>query len=90
MFSAFATQGLDADHDGKLSREELAELAKTNVESLKDFDYFTFARSALASSLSRMPTDYYLEQQKDVLVLHFTLAAAEAGGIQGHPEARRL
>ena len=44
MFSSFATQGLDTDKDGKLSREELAPLAQTNVESLKEFDYFTFAK----------------------------------------------
>ena len=41
MFSAFAAQGLDTNNDGKLSREELADLAKTNVESLKEFGYFT-------------------------------------------------
>src|SRR5262249_7350790 len=41
MFSAFATQGLDKNNDGKLSREELADLAKENVESLKEFNYFT-------------------------------------------------
>jgi ABC-type uncharacterized transport system substrate-binding protein len=73
MFSAFASQGLDADHDGKLSREELAELAKTNVESLKEFDYFTYAKIGSRKLAFADPTEYYLEQQKDVLVLHFTL-----------------
>src|SRR5512140_3283508 len=43
MFSAFATQGLESKEKGKFTREELQPLAKVNVESLKDFDYFTFA-----------------------------------------------
>ncbi|NJO54449.1 MAG: DUF1007 family protein [Bacteroidales bacterium] len=73
MFSAFATQGLDTDQDGKLSRQELAELAQTNVESLKEFDYFTFAKLGSRKLAFAEPIDYYLEQQKDVLVLHFTL-----------------
>src|SRR5215475_14549561 len=43
MFSTFATQGLESKEKGKFTREELAPLAKVNVESLKEFDYFTFA-----------------------------------------------
>jgi ABC-type uncharacterized transport system substrate-binding protein len=43
MFSTFATQGLDSKEKGKFTREELAPLAKVNVESLKEFDYFTYA-----------------------------------------------
>src|SRR5262245_39643709 len=31
MFSTFATQGLDTDKDGKLSRDELKGLAEVNV-----------------------------------------------------------
>src|SRR5206468_12053024 len=44
MFSVFATQGLEAKK-GELTREKLAPLAKSNVESLKDFDYFTIAKA---------------------------------------------
>src|ERR1035437_5250371 len=36
MFSAFATQGLESKEKGKFTREELAPLAKVNVESLKE------------------------------------------------------
>ena len=39
MFSTYATQGLDTNNDGKLSSDELKDLAKTNVEALKDFNY---------------------------------------------------
>ena len=43
MFSAYAVQGLEAKTKGAYSREELAALAQTNVESLKEYAYFTFA-----------------------------------------------
>ncbi|HQF30456.1 MAG TPA: DUF1007 family protein, partial [Hyphomicrobiales bacterium] len=42
-YSAFAVQGLDANGDGEFSEDELRELAEVNIESLKDFGYFTFA-----------------------------------------------
>lgn len=42
-YSAFAVQGLDQNGDGAYSAEELAELATVNVESLSEFDYFTYA-----------------------------------------------
>src|SRR5579863_829965 len=43
MYSAFATQGL-GKNGGIATKEELAPLAKTNVESLAEFEYFTFAK----------------------------------------------
>jgi len=49
MYSAFAVQGLGKD--GKPpTREELAPLAKTNVESLAEFEFFTFAKQGGANS----------------------------------------
>ncbi|MCC6947863.1 MAG: DUF1007 family protein [Bradyrhizobiaceae bacterium] len=74
MFSAFATQGLDGDKDGKLTKEELAELAQTNVESLKEFGYFSVGKSGGKDVTFGEPKDYWLEADKDnVLTLHFTL-----------------
>jgi ABC-type uncharacterized transport system substrate-binding protein len=73
MFSAFATQGIEAKQKGVFTREELAPLAQVNVDSLKDFDYFTYARANGKKSEFNGPTDYWLEYKKDVLVLHFTL-----------------
>src|SRR4030081_1217318 len=43
MLSTFATQGLESKEKGKFTREELAPLAKVNVESLKEYEYFTYA-----------------------------------------------
>jgi ABC-type uncharacterized transport system substrate-binding protein len=76
MFSAFATQGLDTKKPGQFTREELAPLAQENVNSLKDFGYFTFAKANGKKLEVKEPSDYYLDYNtKDtVLTLHFTLA----------------
>src|ERR1700687_3099046 len=66
MFSAFAAQGLDTNNDGKLSREELADLAKTNVESLKEFGYFTVSKKGEKPLEFEDPVDYYLEAVEKV------------------------
>src|SRR5471030_921752 len=74
MFSAFATQGLDAKEKGKFTREELAPLAKVNIESLKEYDYFTyaFADGVKAPMIDPLP-DAWLEFTDQVLTLHFTV-----------------
>src|ERR1700744_4242876 len=46
MFSTYALQGIKAKKKGVYTREELAPLAQTNMESLKEFAFFTFARAA--------------------------------------------
>jgi ABC-type uncharacterized transport system substrate-binding protein len=80
MFSTFAAQGLDKNGDGKLSRDELAELTKTNVDSLKEFDYFTLSKMAGKKIEFGDPIDYWMEgDEKGVLTLHFTLPVKSAG-----------
>jgi ABC-type uncharacterized transport system substrate-binding protein len=85
MFSAFAAQGLDTNNDGKLSRDELADLAKTNVESLKEFGYFTVSKKGEKPLEFDEPVDYWLEaDDKGILTLHFTLpikSGAPKGGV---------
>lgn len=73
MYSAFATQGLGKN--GQLAtKEDLAPLAKTNVDSLAEFDYFTFAKVSGTKVEFGAPTDYSLEERPDKLVvLTFTL-----------------
>ena len=77
MYSAFAVQGLE--RDGKLaSAADLAPLAKTNVESLAEFDYFTFAKVDGRLLKFGAAVDYSLEERPDKrVVLHFTLPLLE-------------
>jgi ABC-type uncharacterized transport system substrate-binding protein len=72
--SAMAVQGLDADGDGVFSAEELKPLAEVNVNSLKDFDYFTFVHIGDGDALPlKPPQDYSLDYDKGLITLHFTL-----------------
>src|SRR3989337_2923256 len=73
FYAATAVEGLDKNKDGKYDREELAELAKVNVEGLKDFEYFTFPKLAGQALKIGEVTDYWLEHKDGVLSLHFTL-----------------
>lgn len=74
MFSAFATQGLDSKERGKFTREELAPLAKVNVESLKEYDYFTYVTAdGKKSPLTDPLPDYWLDYNDTILTLNFTL-----------------
>jgi ABC-type uncharacterized transport system substrate-binding protein len=73
MFSTYALQGIETKTKGVYSREELAPLAQTNVESLKEFNFFTFAKADGKKEKFLEPVDYYLEQKDGALVLHFTL-----------------
>lgn len=74
MFSTFATQGLESKEKGKFTREELAPLAKVNVESLKDFDYFTYVTAdGQKTALTDPAPDYFLDFKDSVLTLNFVL-----------------
>jgi ABC-type uncharacterized transport system substrate-binding protein len=68
-----AVQGLDTNGDAEA---ELQPLAKVNVDSLKDFDYFTFVHLGDDDDHNlplKPPVDYWLTYDKSVLTLHFTL-----------------
>ena len=71
-----AIEGLDKNNDGIYDRDELAELAKVNIDALKDFDYFTFPLLAGQPVKMGEPADYWLEHKDGVLSLHFTLPFA--------------
>ncbi len=73
MYSSFAIQGL-GDPDKILTRDELAPLAKTNVDSLAEFGWFTVGKTGGKAVLFNDPVDYWLEEGQDKLItLHFTL-----------------
>jgi ABC-type uncharacterized transport system substrate-binding protein len=73
MFSSYAVQGIESKKKGVYTHEELAPLAQTNVESLKEFAYFTFAKADGKKGRFLEPVDYFLEYTDGFLVLHFTL-----------------
>jgi ABC-type uncharacterized transport system substrate-binding protein len=74
FYSAMAVQGLDTNGDGVFSAEELKPLAEVNVNSLKDFAYFTFVHIGDGDNLPlKPPENYLLDYDKGLLTLHFTL-----------------
>jgi ABC-type uncharacterized transport system substrate-binding protein len=77
MYSAFATQGLGKN--GKPpTKEDLAPLAKTNVESLAEFQYFTLAKTGRNAYEFGEPKEYELEaDDKKRVTLRFTLPLKE-------------
>jgi ABC-type uncharacterized transport system substrate-binding protein len=77
MFSAFATMGLPKSN-GTFTRATLQPLAKINVDSLEDFDYFTYAKvdgQRVKNVFAKPTTDYWLDYdpKTTLLTLHFTL-----------------
>jgi ABC-type uncharacterized transport system substrate-binding protein len=62
MFSVFATRGVEPKTPGLFTREELAPLAKTYIDGLQDFGYFTYAKLAG-------------EKQKDALPIRSTISS---------------
>jgi len=74
IFSAFAAQGMDKNGDGKFDRQELTALAKVNITSLSEYDFFTHAKNAENSIPLTEPLDgYYLSHEEGKLTLHFVL-----------------
>jgi ABC-type uncharacterized transport system substrate-binding protein len=73
MYSAFVTEG-QGKKGQLLTKEELAPLAKSNVEDLTEFEFFTHAKAASTKVEFGAPVDYSLEEREDKLVvLRFTL-----------------
>ncbi len=73
MYTGFAINGLDTNGDGIYSEEELKPLAQTNVEALKEFEYFTFAFVGKDKVTLKEPAEYRLEYKDKLLTLYFTL-----------------
>jgi ABC-type uncharacterized transport system substrate-binding protein len=73
MFSSYALQGIETKTKGVYTREELQPLAQVNVESLKEFDYFTSAEADGKKQDFVQPIDYFMDTKDNLITLHFTL-----------------
>jgi ABC-type uncharacterized transport system substrate-binding protein len=74
MFSTFATQAIPSKIKGQFTRDDLAPLAQTNVESLKEYAYFTYATADGKKVPFADPLPgYWLDYQYKNLVLNFFL-----------------
>jgi ABC-type uncharacterized transport system substrate-binding protein len=72
-YAAEALDGMDTNHDGKYSEAELEPLTKENMDSLKDYDYFTYLKNNDAS-LETAPPLHAIQTYKDKrLQLYFEI-----------------
>ena len=77
FYTAMAIEGLDKNKDGIYDREELAELAKVNIDGLKEFAYFTYPVLAGQDVKLAEVKDYFAEHKDGALSLHFTVPFAQ-------------
>lgn len=84
-YSAFVTQGLDKNRDGKLSPDELAGLAAENTQNLAEFGYFTKLKVAGKEQAFGTPAEPRMAMEGDALTLSFRLPlkapAAQGRGV---------
>lgn len=82
-FSTYALQGLETTPDGKPSDKTLKELAQVNIDSLHEFDFFTYAKRGKQDITFLPPKDYSLTYDGTALTLHFTLPFAQPPAKKG-------
>ena len=70
-YTQMALEGLDVDGDGLYSQDELAPLTKENIESLKDYEYFTVMRANGEQQKIGEVTDAGQIWSNNKLTLHF-------------------
>jgi ABC-type uncharacterized transport system substrate-binding protein len=73
FYTAYAIEGLDKNHDGIYDREELSELAKVNIEAMKEVGYFTYPALGGKEVKLKAAQDYWLEHKNGALSLYFTV-----------------
>ncbi len=90
LYTAYAVQGLDVNQNGLFEDNELAELAKINIEGLSEYGYFTFGDdgeveidfSAPFAPSMRMLTvdfdDYWLISEEDRKAIAEDIAAGRS------------
>jgi ABC-type uncharacterized transport system substrate-binding protein len=72
-YTAYVTQGLDKNNDGKLAPEELQELADENAASLNEFDYFTVLKARGKPQTFDAPREARMTMEKTQVSMSFLL-----------------
>ena len=72
-YTAFVTQGLDANKDGKLTPDELQNLATENTGNLAEFGYFTTLKVGGKEQAFSDPAEPRMAMEGDALTLSFRL-----------------
>jgi len=72
-YTAYVTQGLDTNKDGKLSPEELQDLATENAASLNEFDYFTVLKARGKPQAFDPPREARMSLEKTQVSMSFFL-----------------
>lgn len=83
-YTAYVTQGLDKNNDGKLSSDELQGLADENTGSLSEFDYFTFVKAGGKKQAFDPPREPRMVMEKNQVTLTYLLplkAPVSASGV---------
>ena len=82
-FTAYATLNLDKNNDGKLSMDELQPLADTNMDALKEYDFFTSFYVGTKKLAFAKPTEYWLDFHGGRLTLFYTLPLKQPLALNG-------
>lgn len=78
LYTVFALQGMDKNGDGIYDKAELEPLLKVNIDSLKEFNYFTFSKTGDQDINHIDPQQAELILEDNLLVLSFTLPLSKA------------
>jgi ABC-type uncharacterized transport system substrate-binding protein len=82
-FSAYAIQGYDSKGDGKPTKEELQPFAEINLNSLKEYGYFTRMKVDGVNIGFAHPKNYFDVFANEKLTLSFTLPLAKPLDLHG-------
>ena len=82
-YTAYVTQGLDKDGDGKLTPEELQELANENAASLSEFDYFTILKVRGKPQTFNAPREARMTMAENQVTMTFVLPLKAPAPVAG-------
>lgn len=81
-FSAWVTQGLDADGDGSITPAEMQDLADENLLGLGEFEYYTFAGEGQSDLIFRPVGLASMHIQEGRVVMDFAIAPTKPYAIR--------